>query len=146
MLDHLHHLGPETGLLPLSLHRILNPNRTIVKQFVAVCAGFKSSAAWHSHYSSWNAANGLSAKIGAFVQGSSSFIGSLGIPEEFAQTVVAVLIISFAATSLDTACRIQRYIIGEFGESLKIPYSNNRYLSSAIAIGSAFLLMLSSDR
>lgn len=131
--------------LPVGYGAMLGEGTLALLATLAVCAGFKSSAAWHSHYSSWNAANGLSAKIGAFVQGSSSFIGSLGIPEEFAQTVVAVLIISFAATSLDTACRIQRYIIGEFGESLKIPYSNNRYLSSAIAIGSAFLLMLSSD-
>ncbi|MCP4914070.1 MAG: carbon starvation protein A [Oligoflexia bacterium] len=131
--------------LPVGYGAMLGEGTLALLATLAVCAGFKSSAAWHSHYSSWNAANGLSAKIGAFVQGSSSFIGSLGIPEEFAQTVVAVLIISFAATSLDTACRIQRYIIAEFGESLKIPHSNNRYLSSAIAIGSAFLLMLSSD-
>jgi carbon starvation protein len=109
---------------------------------LAVTAGFKTPMAWHSHYASWNAANGLSAKISAFVLGSGGFISSLGIPESFAQTVMAVLIISFAATSLDTAVRIQRYVLGEIGESFHIAPLKNRYFASLIAVGSAFLLIV----
>ena len=113
---------------------------------LAVTAGFKSAEHWHFHYASWNKANGLSAKISAFVTGSSSFLGGLGIPENISEIVIAVLIISFAATSLDTATRIQRYIIGELGEELKIKSLKNRYLGGAIAIGSAFLLMMSANQ
>ena len=58
---------------------------------------------------------------------------------------MAVMIISFAATSLDTACRIQRYIIGEFGVTLKMKTLENRYVGSFIAVASAFLLMITSD-
>jgi carbon starvation protein len=112
---------------------------------LAVTAGFETSEAWHSHYANWNQANGLSAKIGAFVLGSSRFVSGLGIPSDISQTVIAVLIISFAATSLDTACRIQRYVIGELGDSFKVKALNNRYFSGVIAIGSAFLLMISAD-
>lgn len=112
---------------------------------IAVTAGFESSEAWHSHYASWNQANGLSAKIGAFVLGASRFVSGLGIPKDISQTVIAVLIISFAATSLDTACRIQRYVIGELGESFKIKIFHNRYLSGLMATGSAFLLMISAN-
>lgn len=112
---------------------------------LAVTAGFNSEAAWHNHYSNWSAANGLSAKISAFVLGAGKFVAGLGIPEDVSHTVIAVLIISFAATSLDTACRIQRYIVGEFGKSMKIPQLENRFVGSGIAVGTAFLLMLTSE-
>lgn len=112
---------------------------------LAVTAGFKTSAHWHAHYASWNAANGLSAKINAFVIGSGQFLESLGISGDISKTVIAVLIISFAATSLDTACRIQRYIIGEVGESLKIKSLQNKYIGSSIAILSAFILMITNS-
>lgn len=112
---------------------------------LAVCTGFMNRAAWHSHYATWGKANGLSAKIEAFVSGAGQFINGLGIPLEFAQTVIVVLIISFAATSLDTACRIQRTIISEFGEGLGLKFLKNRYFASALAVGSAFLLMLTSE-
>jgi carbon starvation protein len=109
---------------------------------LAVTSGFKSQAHWHIHYGDWNSANGLSAKISAFVLGAGKFVEGLGIPTEVSQTVIAVLIISFAATSLDTACRIQRYIIGECADVVKMPKLKNPYLSSGIAVTSAFLLMM----
>ena len=52
-----------------------------------------------------------------------------------------VLIISFAATSLDTAGRIQRYVVEEFAESWSIPLLKNRYISGLCAMGSAFVLV-----
>lgn len=112
---------------------------------LAVGAGFKSTAAWHMHYSSWQAADGLNIKISAFVLGSAEFLSGLGIPRDLAETVIAVMIISFAATSLDTACRIQRYIIGEVGEATKISYLQNRFIGSFLAVASAFLLMISTE-
>ena len=112
---------------------------------VAVATGFDSPGAWHSHYASWGAANGLSAKINAFVMGAGGFLQGLNIPKDVSQTVIAVLIISFAATSLDTASRIQRYIIAEIGETLSIRPLQNRFIASFIAIVSAYLLMMSGD-
>ena len=112
---------------------------------VAVATGFDSPGAWHSHYASWGAANGLSAKINAFVMGAGGFLQGLNIPKDVSQTVIAVLIISFAATSLDTASRIQRYIIAEIGETLSVKPLQNRFIASFIAIVSAYLLMMSGD-
>ena len=34
---------------------------------LAVATGFSSSSAWHAHYANWSMANGLSAKINAFL-------------------------------------------------------------------------------
>lgn len=113
---------------------------------LAVTAGFNSEIEWHNHFSDWNKADGLTNKINAFVIGASKFLSGVGIPNEISQTVLAVLIISFAATSLDTACRIQRYIIAEMTEGLKNKAINNRYTSSGLAVLSAFLLMMVSGK
>ena len=130
---------------PIGYGSMLGEGLLALLATLAVTAGFSSTAAWHNHYASWNAANGLFAKINAFVLGAGKFVAGLGIPEDVSQTVIAVLIISFAATSLDTACRIQRYIISEFGMALKIRPLQSRFVGSGIAVGSALLLMLSND-
>lgn len=130
---------------PVGYGSMLGEGILAVLATLAVTAGFKTEALWHNHYASWGAANGLAAKINAFVTGAGHFISGWGLSPEIGQTLMAVLIISFAATSLDTACRIQRYIIGEVGDAFEIPVLKNRYLSSFIAVLSAFLLMISSD-
>jgi len=109
---------------------------------VAVSAGFSSRADWLNHYASWDQANSMDAKIGAFLTGGSRFLGALGIPEEFGISLIGVLVIAFAATTLDTACRIQRYIISEIGKSYNIISIQNRYIASGIAASSALTLAL----
>lgn len=75
-------------------------------------------SAWHARYSSWNAANGLGAKVGSFVDGAANFIRSLGISAGIAVALMGVLVASFAATTLDTACRLQRYVVQELASTL----------------------------
>ena len=70
-------------------------------------------AAWESRYASWGAAKGLGAKVGAYVDGSANFLQALGISEGIATALMGVLVASFAATTLDTACRLQRYVVQE---------------------------------
>ena len=65
---------------------------------------------------------------------------SLGIPESFANTLMAVFVISFAATTLDTATRIQRFILGEFGKAVKVNFLTNKYLATLIAVVPALFL------
>ena len=130
---------------PIGYGSMLGEGLLALLATVAVATGFDSPGAWHDHYASWNAANGLSAKINAFVLGAGGFLEGLGISKDISQTVIAVLIISFAATSLDTASRIQRYIISEIGESIKFKALENRYIASFIAVGSAYFLMMSGD-
>lgn len=77
-------------------------------------------AAWESRYASWQAAQGLSAKVGAFVDGSANFLRALGLEALGPGTAVAlmgVLVASFAGTTLDTACRLQRYVIQELAST-----------------------------
>ena len=75
-------------------------------------------AAWAERYSSWGAAKSLGAKVGAFVDGSANFLMTLGISTGVAVALMGVLVASFAGTTLDTACRLQRYVIQELGRTL----------------------------
>jgi len=109
---------------------------------LAATAGFASAADWHAHYASWGAANGLAAKLDAFVSGGGTFVASLGIPFETAKTFMAVMVIAFAATSLDTGARIQRLVIAELAESYGVKQLTNRYLAGALGIAAALVLAI----
>ncbi len=75
-------------------------------------------AAWNAQYASWSAAGSLGAKVGAFVNGSANFLQSLGLPTAVAVALMGVLVASFAGTTLDTACRLQRYVVQELAATL----------------------------
>lgn len=103
---------------------------------LAVSAGIADWAGHYDHFPS--TAEGLR----GFVAGSASFLAALGIPAGPAQVVVAVLVISFAATSLDTGVRIQRYILHELGAIYGFRPLANRYVAAAIAVGLPLWLYL----
>lgn len=105
---------------------------------LAVSAGL---ADWASHYHSF--AEAAKGGIGSFVVGASSFLAPLGIPSQPAQVVVAVMVIAFAATSLDTGVRIQRYILSELGELYDIKPLANRYVAGLVAVLLPFALYVS---
>ena len=90
---------------------------------------------WHSHT--------LAQKVGAFIDGSANFLSSLGIPLKMGIAIMAVLVASFAATTLDTATRLQRYVIQELAQTAKIKPLTNRYVATALAlaVGGAVALM-----
>ena len=87
---------------------------------------------WGVYYDSWAHAGAY--KAVAFVLGGGAFLEALGIPAEIARTIMAVLVISFAATTLDTATRIQRLIVGEIGDALSIEPLKNKYVGTLIAV------------
>ncbi len=96
--------------------------------------------AWNTHYASWTAAAGLGNKIAAFVTGAANFIAALGIPKNIAIVIMGVFVASFAGTTLDTATRIQRYIISEITTDIKMPVLSRRYPATALAVILAGLL------
>lgn len=74
------------------------------------------SEAWLSRYVDWKTvANGA---IGSFVLGAANFLMALGIPGLVSTALMGVLVASFAGTTLDTACRLQRYVIQELANTL----------------------------
>lgn len=107
---------------------------------LAATAGFTSAGQWERHYGSWGAAQGLSAKLGAFVNGGGHFMEALGIPIETGTTFIAVMVIAFATTSLDTGARILRLVISELGVVYRVKPLENRYIAGAVGVGLAFIL------
>ncbi len=97
-------------------------------------------AAWTTHYSSWAAAAGLGSKISAFVVGAANMIGALGIPHGVCIVIMGVFVASFAGTTLDTATRIQRYVIAELFSDIKLDFLTGKYIATFIAVGTALIL------
>ena len=87
--------------------------------------------AWDSRYGSWTAAGALANKVGAFVDGSANFLKSIGLSQGISVALMGVLVASFAGTTLDTACRLQRYVVQELAGTLA---SDTSGLSNAMTI------------
>lgn len=109
---------------------------------VAACElpgqGHVADLSWATYYDSW--AHAGANKASAFVLGGGAFLEQLGLPTGLARTLMAVLVISFAATTLDTATRIQRLILGELGSATKLEPLKNPYLGTALAVLPAMAL------
>jgi carbon starvation protein len=93
--------------------------------------------AWKTRYDSskdWNQF-GLGEKVGAFVEGGANFITAVGIPLKMAMGITAVLVACFAATTLDTATRLQRYVIQELAATARIKPLTNKYAATLLAVG-----------
>ncbi len=93
-------------------------------------------AAWKQHYKPnmhWSDYR-LKETVGAFVEGGANFMTSIGIPLKLGIAVIAVLVACFAATTLDTATRLQRYVIQELAGTLRIQPLTNKYAATALAV------------
>ncbi len=85
----------------------------------------------------------LPSKIGAFIEGGANFLSAIGIPLQLGIGVIAVLVACFAATTLDSATRLQRYVIQELGGSLGIAPLKNMYVATitAVVLGGAIAML-----
>ena len=135
-------VGCMTDARPIGYGGMVGEGTLALLAVLATTAGFASYEEWVGHYASWTAASGLGPKLEAFVSGSASFVSALGVPSEMAQTFIAVMVIAFAATSLDTGARIMRLLLSEIGETAGVPALRNRHLAASVGIGAALLLAL----
>jgi len=101
---------------------------------------FYEHLAWDDYYDTWEHA--AKNKFMAFVLGGGALLEKLGLSAEFARTLISVLIISFAATTLDTATRIQRMIITELGSATNIAPLKNKFGATLLGVIPAYLLTL----
>ena len=93
-----------------------------------------SEEAWSLRYADWGSAQGLAGNISAFINGTARFIGGLGVEDSFAASFVAVVVVSFALTTLDSATRLLRYNIEEISETIGLRVFEDRYVSSGAAV------------
>jgi carbon starvation protein len=129
-------LDRETDARPIGFGGMIGESLLGLAAVIACTAGFASSASWHQHYASWGALSGLGSKMQAFIDGAARFVGALGIPVELARSLIAVMVVSFALTTLDSATRLLRYNVEEIGETIRVKPLTNRFLSTTLAVAS----------
>jgi carbon starvation protein len=141
----------ERDTLPIGYGAMITESFLAVLVIVAAGAGigmgmekngemFRGVAAYQVHYSSWITANGLAAKLDAFIVGAANLFATLGIPVRYGAAFVVVFIVSFANTTLDSAARIQRISLQEIftrREGRIARPVNNRYVATAMIVTAA---------
>lgn len=141
-------LDREEDALPVGYGSMILESFLAVLVLVAVGAGlgmglndggelFTGLAAYEHHYASWSSANGLAAKLDAFIVGAANLFSSFGLPVKYGAAFVVVFIVSFANTTLDSATRIQRISLQEIftGKDGKVrrPF-HNRYVATLVIV------------
>ena len=103
---------------------------------IAATAGFADLAEWRAMYSEFG--NG---GMAAFVQGGARVVASgVGISEQFAATLLTVMAVLFAGTTMDAGVRLQRYIVQEWGAIYNIPVLQNGYVATGLAVAACLVL------
>ena len=103
---------------------------------IAVTAGFANRVEWEAAYTTFGTTG-----IDTFVMGGSSILAAgTGLPIGFAATLLAVMAVLFAGTTMDTGVRLQRYIVQEWGTIYNLPILQNGYVATFIAVGSCLAL------
>ncbi|MFK5633405.1 MULTISPECIES: carbon starvation protein A [unclassified Ornithinimicrobium] len=101
---------------------------------IAATAGFASLAAWEETYSAFGAGS-----VGAFVSGGGAIVESgLGLSQSLSATILATTAILFAATTMDTGVRLQRFVVQEIGDIAGVRLG--KVVATLIAVGVALAL------
>lgn len=107
---------------------------------LAVATLFANRAEFLETYSSF--ANANASGLGNFVQGAAALAQGIYIPTDVATTIVSIIVVSFAATTLDSSVRLMRYIISELGMEYKVPSLEKKHVATSIAVLSSAALVL----
>ena len=100
-------------------------------------SAFRTVAEWEEIYSSFS--NG---GVEVFVEAGGTLVNQgIGLPPSLSSTVLATMAVLFAATTMDTAVRLQRYIVQEIGQTFNVRI--DMYTATAIAVGVCIALTFS---
>ncbi|RDV24219.1 carbon starvation protein A [Alteromonas aestuariivivens] len=91
---------------------------------------------WHEIYSHLGAGS-----VNAFITGGANLIQQgWGLPVDFSSTILAVMVVLFAGTTMDSGVRLQRYIIQEWGDIYQLDFMKNGSFATLLAVGCCLLL------
>lgn len=98
---------------------------------IATTAGFQTLAKWEEVYTAFGKGG-----VDAFVNGGASIVeAGLGLPDSLSATILATTAILFAATTMDTGVRLQRFVVQEIAEIAGARLSKG--ISTLVAVGVA---------
>lgn len=96
---------------------------------ICCTAGFATLVDWQAVYTAFGTGG-----VNAFVTGGGSLLANgLGLPADLGATILAVMAILFAGTTMDTGLRLQRFVIQEAGELAGIKV--NTLFGTVLAVG-----------
>ena len=131
-------INRETDALLIGYGAMLTEGVLAILVIVACVAGL-GAGAWQpgGEYGSWKGigGGGLAVQLSAVVKGGAAFLGKLGIPTSHGSALLAVTIVAFAMTTLDTGTRLLRFDVEAICRSVKLQRLANRYFGSAVAVG-----------
>lgn len=107
---------------------------------IAVITFFPTKEEFLATYANFGAAS--SGGLGVFIKGASNLAAGLGIPGSISTTIVSIIVVSFAATTLDSSLRLMRYIIAELGVEYKMPVLEKKHVATSLAVFSSAALVL----
>ncbi|MDK2970669.1 MAG: carbon starvation protein [Candidatus Sumerlaeota bacterium] len=103
--------------------------------------GLLGADAWNGQYGLWQ--EGLGASLAAFIPGAANMMERIPfVTHDFARAVMGVFVASFAATTLDSTTRLQRYVISELGNSINVRALMNRHVATGIAVLTGLVLAM----
>jgi len=103
---------------------------------IAATAGFATAGDWEALYAAFGAGG-----VAAFVEGGANIMAAgWGLPIAVGTTLLAVMAVLFAATTMDTGVRLQRYIIQEWGETYRIDALRRTAPATGLAVGTCLAL------
>ena len=98
---------------------------------IAATAGFASLEEWQGIYAEFGGGG-----LAAFVEGGATIVSDgSGLRHETAATLLTMMAVLFAGTTMDTGVRLQRYIVQEWGVIYRIPVLQNAYVATFMAVG-----------
>ncbi len=103
---------------------------------IAACAGFASLADWQAIYSSFGQGG-----VSAFINGGANILqAGIGMDTVLSQTLLTVMVVLFAGTTMDTGLRLQRYIFQEWGAIYNISWMQKAAPATFLAVASCLFL------
>ena len=103
---------------------------------LATTAGFATLGEWREIYGAFGDGG-----VNAFVTGGANIVAAgTGLSEAIAVTLLTVMAVLFAGTTMDTGVRLQRYIMQEWGTIYNLPILKSVPISTAIAVGACLAL------
>ncbi|MCT7654122.1 carbon starvation protein A [Oceanimonas sp. NS1] len=129
-------LDKETDLRFVGYFGAIGEGCLALAAIIAATAGFATLADWQAIYSGFGQGG-----VAAFVQGGANILSNgLGFDIELSQTILTVMAVLFAGTTMDTGLRLQRYIFQEWGVIYNINWMQKAAPATLLAVASCLLL------
>lgn len=129
-------LDKETDLRFVGYFGAIGEGSLSLATIIAACAGFATLADWQAVYTSFGQGG-----VAAFVEGGANIISQgIGLDVGISETLLTVMAVLFAGTTMDTGLRLQRYIFQEWGNIYDISFIQKPSVATFLAVGTCLLL------